>query len=281
MAAFSLRMKKIFSDIFLALGYWFQSWSFISRNGLFHFFLYPILISILLSMGAVVAIRACVDFLMAYITPHIAHENLQADDVWSKISLALSDIAKYAIALVIGILSYYLFSKFRKYIVLALMAPVMALLSAQTYTILSGRTDAFSLKQFVRDTFRGIVISFRNLLVELLIVIIIWGADLYLTIFAPPLGLLLSPVFLLLSFFVSCYFFGFSAMDYGNERNQLSIRESIATIRKNRGIAIGNGIAFSLLFRIPFVGTSFAIVTSVVGGTLAMHEKEKRVLADQ
>ena len=71
-------------------------------------------------------------------------------------------------------------------------------------------------------------------------------------------------------------FYGFSFIDYTNERRRLSVKQSVAFIRQNKGVAVTNGAVFSLLLMIPFCGYSlagFGAIISVVAATLAIHQK--------
>ena len=61
----------------------------------------------------------------------------------------------------------------------------------------------------------------------------------------------ISPV---LTWFVECYYFGFSMLDYNSERNKLSARRSIEFISLHKGLAIGNGLVFYLMHLVPVAG---------------------------
>ena len=77
---------------------------------------------------------------------------------------------------------------------------------------------------------------------------------------------------------VSSYFYGFSFIDYSNERNKLSVKESVRFIRKNKGLSVGIGMIFSFCFYVPYLGgivASFLAVVSTVAATLAVLEKDK------
>jgi len=274
-------MNVFFRHFSLGVGTWFESWRFIFRNGLIHYFIYPILLSILLGMGAVALIRKGVDFVMSFVTPHLDYVAMPNSGWWERTLDVLADIGKYGISFILWIIAWYTFQKVSKYLILALMSPVMALLSEKTETILTGKLYPFDGQQLVRDIVRGIGLAIRNFFVEIfLTVILIWGLDLFLTIFIPPLGIILSPVFALLSFFIGAYFFGFSTMDYYNERQRLSFGESIKSVRNKKGIAIGNGTIFSLIFMIPVIGVTISTVTCTVAATLALNkEKESGKLA--
>ena len=141
---------------------------------------------------------------------------------------------------------------------------MLAILSEKTAHLLTGAAYPFSFKNFIHDVWRGIRIALRNTFVELGWILLFWIIG-----FIPIIGFI-SPVFL---FFVSCYFYGFSMIDYNNERNRLSIRESIRFVRKNRGLAVANGMIFYLVFFfVPIIGFLVAPAYAIVAATLAVHE---------
>lgn len=267
-------MKENFKTAYFeAIGSWFSSWSFLSKNKLLHFFLYPIIISILLSMGAVALIRQAVQYIMSFVEPWIDTPAIAGDTWWQKTLEFLSSIGSYAVAFMIWMLSLYLFSKIHKYIVLIVMSPVMALLSEKTDAIVTGRNVGFEFAQLIKDIFRGVVIAIRSMIAELFLGLVIWIAGIYLTFIFPPLALLIGPATLILSFFISAYFFGFSILDYTNERRKLGISESIKKIRDNKGLAAGTGSVFIFLTMIPFIGVTIATITCTVSGTILYLKK--------
>src|SRR5690554_8052550 len=83
------------------------------------------------------------------------------------------------------------------------------------------------------------------------------------------------PIFLL--FLVQSYYAGFGNMDYTLERH-FKYAESIQFVKKNRGLAIGNGIVFMLVLLIPVVGIILVLPLSVTAAsteTLRVLENQK------
>lgn len=269
-------MNTFRQDLGLGIRTWFSSWGFIFKHNLAHYFLYPVVASILMTMGAIALIKTGVDSLLGLITPHLEYKALSEGGFWSRLLEFLSDIRGYAIAAALWIIFLYVYRKAHKYILLAIMSPMMALLSERTDEILTGKTYPFDGQQFVRDVMRGIALAFRNFILESLIGLLLWIVSFFLTYFTGGLGVALLPLTFMASVIVSAYFYGFSTMDYTNERRKRSIRESIRYIRTRRGIALGNGGVFYALMIIPFLGTIVGMVTCTVAATLAMHETEKQ-----
>ena len=105
---------------------------------------------------------------------------------------------------------------------------------------------------------RGIRINIRNLAKELLITM-------------PLLLLKFIPVVNIFStfalFIVQAYYAGFGNIDYTLERH-FSYKESVLFVKRNRGIATGNGIVFMLFLLIPFIGVILVLPFSVTAATL-------------
>ena len=262
------------SDLGLGLRTWFRSWSFIFSNGLAVYFLHPIVLSILLSMGAVALIRRGVNYLMDLIRPFIDYTPMNSDSSWEAFRDVLMDISAYAISFVLWIAAFYTFVKLSKYVLLALMSPVMAILSERTEEILTGKTYPFHLQLFVKDVFRGMAIALRNLFMELFTGWALIALQLALTMLFPPFAIILAPLVPLVSFAIGAYFFGFSTLDYVFERRRLTMRQSIQAIRSMKGLAIGNGAVFNLIYLIPFIGVTISTITCTVAAVLAIHERE-------
>ena len=101
------------------------------------------------------------------------------------------------------------------------------------------------MKLMINDIKRGIKIAMRNMLWEtvfLLIVILLVrffdGDTADVILFALPL-------------MFGFYYYGFSFLDYINERRRLNIEQSIYFVKRHRGLAIGVGLLYSLLFLAP------------------------------
>jgi len=156
---------------------------------------------------------------------------------------------------------FYLFVY--KYVVLIVMAPVMALLSEKVDEIITGNKYPFEFKQFAHDVLRGIVIAMRNLFIELVIILI-----LFLFSGIPILGWI-SPLLILA---VECYFYGFSMIDYSNERQKMTVKESTAFIYRHKGLALANGALFHLLLLVPVIGLLVAPSYGVVAAAISTNK---------
>ncbi len=146
-----------------------------------------------------------------------------------------------------------------KFIVLIIMSPILALLSEKADNLITRTKYPFSLKQLIKDIFRGISIVLRNMLIELLYVIALFFVG-----FIPIIGFF-TPLAL---FVISMYFYGFSMIDYNSERYRYSIHQSVHFVRKNKGFAIANGMIFYGLLLVPILGLLIAPTYAVVAATI-------------
>ncbi len=252
---------NFFEQFGIAIKAYIKAISFVFNNGLWIYFIYPLLISLLLFFGGYALVHQFSDFvqnwLMQIVNPYIANSS------WLSY---LTNILSFVINILFAIIFYFFYSAIVKYIVLIIMSPVMALLSERADEIITGKKYKFNFSQFLHDILRGISIAIRNMLIELSIILFC-----FILVWIPIIGWL-SPVFLLI---VSYYFYGFSMIDYTSERRKLNVTESVAYIRKNKGLAIGNGFVFALVFAFPIIGAIVVAVLAPIAATIAVLEIEK------
>lgn len=164
----------------------------------------------------------------------------------------------------IRIMILLLYFSYYKYLFLVFASPLFAYLSEKTDALLGGKEMPTGMAQYLKDVVRGIRISLRNAVNQTLCVI-----ALILLSFIPVVGWI-TPLF---AFFLECYFFGFSMMDYSCERNQLSYRDSIRFIKAHRGIAIGNGLVFYIFMFVPVIGWVMAPSYAAIAATIHLSDK--------
>jgi len=169
---------------------------------------------------------------------------------------AISSFVGGALIIVLGFMLY-------KYIIMALSAPFMSPVSEEIEAHLTNTTIHSHRKTSFKDQlWRGIRINIRNLFKEIMLTIpiLILG-------FIPIIGF----ISVVLLFLIQAYYAGFGNMDYTLERH-LKYKESISFVRKNRGIAIGNGIVFMLFLLIPVVGIIIVLPLSVTAASVKTVE---------
>ncbi len=239
-----------------------KAFHFIFKNKMGWTLIVPFVLSILIFAIAQSYINELSDYL----------KNLSTNWDFIQNSAFWGDVFKGLISFITEIVFLIAFAYFGGYIVLIIMSPFLSYLSEKTEQIISGKEYKFKFKQLITDTFRGIFMALRNLFIETLIII-----PAFFLSFIPFVGLLATAFM----FLISAYFYGFSFIDYINERQRLSVKESAKMVRNYKWIAIANGSIFALPLIIPLIGSQISIfvsIFSVVAATIAILEAKNSKL---
>jgi CysZ protein len=141
---------------------------------------------------------------------------------------------------------YIIFTQFTLYIVVVLLSPVLAMLSEKIEEKITGKTYDYSFKMLVSDIKRGAIIAFRNLIWFYLFVGLFLGVVSFFNLSTKSFIVFAIP------FIVGFYYYGFSFIDYVNERRRLNIQQSIFFVSKHKGLAISIGSVYSIFFLMYF-----------------------------
>ncbi len=212
----------------------------------------------------------------------------------------MNGIVWYCVISLFEILLALTLMKFTKYIVVIMLSPLLSFLSQKCESIVGTPNISLSWSDFKNDILRSIRLSVRNMFWEYSIfVLILIIATLG---WSEPKS---SPIFFL-SFIISFYFYGFSFLDYHNERMRRTAEDSVAYIRYHNGLAMGIGMIYSILIFIPinldylfitdpqsfstwenwknflihfclWIAASFAPILAIVAATLASTQLEKEI----
>ena len=244
------------NDFLLGIRSYFDAHKFIRKNNLWGYVLLPGLINLVL-FGITIWIGwEYSKKLTGWLMDIIGIEAI-AIASWGFIKTAVHYL--FLVLFRLMTLLFYLF--IYKYVVLIIMSPVLAILSEKTDEIITGNRCPFKLWQFLKDVFRGIIIAMRNLGIELFCIIVLFFFS-----YIPVVGLL-SPV---LIFITECYFYGFSMIDYSNERRKFTVTQSASLIWRHKGLAAANGAMFYLLWLVPLVGFMIAPSYGIVAATISV-----------
>lgn len=214
---------RFFKEFFVGLKSYWDAFLFIRQHKLFWFVLIPAMLMLgIYKIGFIIKTH-----------------------VFSSEVANMNDIVWYLIKLFVEISIAILLMNFSKYLVVALLSPLLAYLSQKTERELTGNKYTFNFKQFVNDIKRGIRIVTRNFMwyyffftIILLLSFLFWDNPTE------------SPLFYII-YFIGFYYYGFSFIDYVNERRKLNVQESILFIRKHRALAISIGLVYSILIFVP------------------------------
>ncbi|MGB5418727.1 EI24 domain-containing protein [Algibacter sp.] len=248
-------------DIISGIKAYFGAFSLISKLKLWKYFAIPMLISFLSAIAVFGSAYALSDNIGAFISKIW---------IWDWGHETFASISNFIGGLIIIIIGLILF----KHIIMALSAPFMSPVSEKIEAHFTGNpAHSHRDTSFMQQLSRGIRINSRNLLMELLLTI-----PILLLKFIPVVNIFST----ILLFIVQAYYEGFGNMDYTLERH-FQYKESLQFVRKNRGLAIGNGIVFMLFLLIPVIGVILVLPFSVTAASTrtveALQLKNKPVNA--
>lgn len=176
---------------------------------------------------------------------------------------SISTILGSLIVVAFGLIVY-------KHMIMAFSAPFMSPVSEKIEAHISGEIHSHRNTNNASQLWRGVRINVRNLCMELLLTI-----PLLLLSFIPVLNIITS----ILIFLVQSYYAGFGNMDYTLERH-FKYADSIRFVKRNKGVAIGNGIVFMAMLLVPIVGIILVLPLSVTAAsteTLTLLEAENNL----
>lgn len=157
----------------------------------------------------------------------------------------MNDIIWYMLRLLAEISLSMLLMRFAKYLVVIMLSPLISHLSQKVEYELTGNEYKFSLSQLIHDVKRGFRIAIRNIMWEYFFFI-----SVYLIAKLGWKDAEQSPLFYLI-FVIGFFYYGFSFMDYINERLRLNVEQSVQFARSNRGLAIAIGSIYSIMIWVP------------------------------
>ena len=238
-------MKEMVKGVYDGCTAYFKVYEVISRLKLWKFFAIPMLISFIVFLMILFISFSFSDAIGNYIS------SFWTWDFGRDTINTLSRVFGGLLITVIGFISF-------KHITMALSAPFMGPISKIIEDDFNGVVSQTNTSTPSGLLLRGIRISLRNLLRELVlsIPILLFGL-------IPIIGFFS----VILLFLMQAYFAGFGNMDYTLERH-FSYEKSIFYVKNNRGLAIGNGIVFMLFLLIPFVGVILVHPFSVTAATI-------------
>ncbi|MGL5888554.1 MAG: EI24 domain-containing protein, partial [Bacteroidia bacterium] len=192
---------RFFNDLGLGFSSHVKAVGFIAKHNLWLYFLWPLLIAIGLWVGGFASTFYLGDLLTDKI---LSWSNL--DSEWEIGWLEyIRPVLTFLVSGILKILLFVLFASMLKYIVLIICSPILALLSERIDEILTGTKIPFDFAQLLKDMLRGILVTLRNMMLELLI----WIACVCFAAI-PLLGWVLGWLTIPFRYIIGCYFLGFS-----------------------------------------------------------------------
>lgn len=156
-----------------------------------------------------------------------------------------NDIIWYQMHLLAELSIALLFLEFSKYLVVTLLSPLLSYISTRTEFHLTQIDYPFDWKEFIWQIRRGVIIVVRNMLWQYAIFILIFiVCSFFWDEFED------SPLFWL-TYLVGFYYYGFSFIDYVNERRRFSVMDSISIMKQYGAMTFSIGMIYSLMILLP------------------------------
>lgn len=249
-------------DFVSSINSYFKALKLINKLKLWKFFLVPAVLGLIIGAFLITTAFGLSDNVGAFIS------GFWPWDFGRNFVIGFSTWLGGFFILVLGILVY-------KHIIMALSAPFMTPVSEKVETYLTGidvaKTE--SKNNFFAQLMRSIRLNFRNLTIELLVTL-----PLMILAIIPVVGIVFTAAII----YFQSYYTGFGNLDYTLERH-LNYVESQSFVKKNKGIAVGNGLVFTLMLFIPFFGIMLALPVATVASTIdtikKLHAENKLVLS--
>lgn len=237
-------------DVFKAISAYRHAFYLINQLKLWKYYSIPVLISLVIGVGTGASAWWLSDDIGGFLSRFWIWE-------WGAQTFAyLSVFLGGLLVVLLGLILY-------KHLIMAFSAPFMSPVSEKIEAYYYKEKSAYRHTNNLSQLWRGLRINLRNLFWELGITLVLFFLS-----FIPLLGFITTP----LAFLVQAYYAGFGNMDYTLERH-LNYRKSIGFVKKNRGLALGNGILFMACLFIPVIGILLVLPLSVTAASKVTLER--------
>lgn len=236
---------KIFQHFYIGVRTYFYSIGFIVRHGYYFYFVIP--------------------FLLLFGIYYFGYQ-LKNNVFEAKLD-TINSLVWYLIYALVEVSVGLLLMRFAKYLVVALLSPLLAHISEKTERILTGEKQKYSWQQFKEDVIRALKLIIRNfilyyfyfLLIQL-VAFLFWDNP-----SESPLQWL--------NVLICAYYYGFSFIDYVNERRRRNVNESILFIRQHSGLAFSIGLLYYFMIFVPVDLRIFFEYTFTLSNTFELFQQ--------
>lgn len=244
-------------QLFLAYNSYGQAFRTLDKHRLWSILILPSILSLIIAVVIGILAWTTSDDILLYFT-----RKYPVNDLDTNIGNLLKIITSFGIR---G-LTFFLYLKLYRYLILIFLSPVFANISNVLYVSVEHHEHKMNIWSYCFCSFRGIKIALRNFFLEILVTLLLLLLAIIIFWIFP-----LIPILILLA---ESYFFGAVLMDYRFEKDEYSIREGIKKCRKLPGIPIGIGLLFNLILLIPLIGVMFGPVLAII----AAHESVNHII---
>ncbi|MFE3276897.1 EI24 domain-containing protein [Nocardia sp. NPDC059239] len=219
----------------------------------FGFGIVPALVTLVLYVGALIAVMAWGGDLTETVTPFADHW----PSPWAGLFRGALSIALVALAVLAAVLTF---------------TAVTLVIGAPFYDVISQRVDRSVSPDGIAPEsglswWRELWVSVRDS-VRILVRAMVWAVLLFVLGFVPVVGQTVIPV---VAVFVTGFFLTQELTSVALQRRTVHLREQLALLRARKGLAWGFGVPLGLAFLVPLVAV-FLMPGAVAGATLLTRE---------
>ena len=129
---------------------------------------------------------------------------------------------------------------FTRYIMLAIISPILSMISQRTEKLINNKKYGFSFKQIVHDVKRALKLILRNIILEALTILGIILLFYILNIFFENYSDQLSTIENIIIIVIAFYYYGFAFMDYSLERWKIDEKKKCSICSKTQRVSTSN-----------------------------------------
>jgi CysZ protein len=247
----------LLKEIVITIQSWGQAHRFIIQHKLWKWVVIPGLIYAILFVAGMYFFGRSATAVIEYVT-YILH----VSDWIQKFQNSLLGFLFTFAGIILWLTLLLFYFSFFKYIILIIGSPMFAYLSRKTESIIENNENIRNWDGIRKEVARSIRMAVRNCGWQT-----VYLVALVLLSLVPVIGWI-TP---LIVFFVECYYYGFSMLDYGLARNNHSPSQSIHFIGRHKGLAIGNGMLFYMMHVVIIFAPAYAIIAA----TLTVNQVKK------
>ncbi len=244
-----------FEQLFLAFKYYGETFRFIDKHNLYRYFIIPAILG--LGVGLFIA-------WLVWATSEQVISGILSRFDFRQLSGFWGDTVEFLFKSIILGLTISGYLKIFRYSLILVLTPSFMQLSRRIQSIELGEMTGVTFNQFIRNILRSAELTVMNFVRDLFVTSLTIVVVLILTWTVP-----LAPFAI---FLAECYFFGYSMIDYRNQFLSMTIKESRRVIRKNVGLAVGNGICFHFILLIPLLGIMFGPALALIAAGISIDE---------
>ena len=249
---------KLGEQLFLAYKSYGQAFRTLDNKRLWSILILPSILSLLIAAGVGVLAWTTSDDILLYVNGKFLVREFDS---------TVGNIFRIITTLAIRGLTFFLYLKLYRYLILILLSPVFVNISNVFHRLVSGEEQKMNIWSYCFCSFRGIKFALRNFVLEILVTLL-------LTLLAAII-FWIFPLIPILIFIAESYFFTTVLMDYAFEMNGLSMKDSLKKSRSIPGIPIGIWLIFNFILLVPILGVIIGPVLAFIAAQESVNTLNK------